>query len=82
MAILYNLVLYTCLLRTSYILSEIWHVTNNCGRHLKFKMAAIYHVNSDGSRLHINLYINKTTSVPMLVLLSQYAQSYPLAAGL
>ena len=35
-----------------------------------------------GTRLHINLYIYKTTSVPILVLLSQTAQSYPLAAGL
>ena len=33
-----------------------------------------------GTRLHINLYIYKTTSVPILVLLSQNAQSYPLAA--
>ena len=28
-----------------------------------------------GTRLHINLYIYKTTSVPILVLLSQNAQS-------
>ena len=28
-----------------------------------------------GTRLHINLYIKKTTSVPILVLLSQNAQS-------
>ena len=35
-----------------------------------------------GTRLHINLYIYKTTSVPILVLLSQNAQSYPLAAVL
>ena len=35
-----------------------------------------------GTRLHINLYIYKTTSVPILVLLSQNAQSYPLAVVL
>ena len=35
-----------------------------------------------GTRLHINLYIYITTSVPILVLLSQHAQSYPLAAVL
>ena len=28
-----------------------------CGDHFKIKMAARYHVDSDGSRLHINLYI-------------------------
>ena len=28
-----------------------------------------------GTRLHINLYIYKTTSVPILMLLSQNAQS-------
>ena len=35
-----------------------------------------------GTRLHINLYIYKTTSVPIVVLLSQNAQSYLLAAVL
>ena len=35
-----------------------------------------------GTRLHMNLYIYITTSVPILVLLSQNAQSYPLAAVL
>ena len=35
-----------------------------------------------GTRLHINLYIYKTTSVPIVVLLSQNAQSYPLATVL
>ena len=38
----------------------------------KFKMAASYHVDSDG---FILIYIYKTTSVPILVLLSQNAQS-------
>ena len=35
-----------------------------------------------GTRLHILIYIYKTTSMPILVLLSQNAQSYPLAAVL
>ena len=43
----------------------------------KLKMAAGYHVYSGG---FIFIYMYKTTSVPILVLLSQNAQSYPLAA--
>ena len=36
-----------------------------------------------GTRLHINLYtVYKTTSVSILVLLSQNAHSYPLDDGL
>ena len=40
----------------SCIFSEIWQDTNNCGGHLKFKMAARYHVDSIaiGSKLHMN----------------------------
>ena len=34
-----------------------------------------------GPRLHINI-VYTTTSVPIVVLLSQNAQSHPLAAGL
>ena len=35
-----------------------------------------------GTRLHINIYIYKATSMQICLLLSQNAQSYPLAAGL
>ena len=35
-----------------------------------------------GARRHVYLHIKKTTSVPILVLLSQNAQSYTLAVGL
>ena len=42
----------------------------------EFKMAAGYHVDSDGyPAVATRLHIYKTTSVPILVLLSQNAQS-------
>ena len=44
----------------------------------KLNIAAGYHIDSDG----YPAIIYKTTSVPILVLLSQNAQSYPLAAVL